>query len=334
MTKQQRPADDNLYTLLVFVGVLVTLVLVVLSAYIRLADTGLGCEPWPACFGHLGAEAYTARSLAEGGPVLPTDLARTFHRLAATVLALFMVAILVMALRRRHLPNAPLVAPLVAFALTVALSLLGILTPSPLVPAVTVGNVGGGMLMLALLWWTGQRTVPTREPPPTPELRKLGPVSALALVLLFGQVLLGAWVSGNLAGPACPGLPGCDGSGDAAAWLQVIDPVRRLSLDADGRVVADAVTPAIHMTHRVGALVVLLVSAWLALRVRAAGGAGRSTANALLAVLALQIVAGVVAVLSALPLLLVTLHNLLAAVALLLLTNLHHHLTRPAGHAP
>ncbi|MCG6871707.1 MAG: COX15/CtaA family protein [Gammaproteobacteria bacterium] len=329
MNDHNRPAGDNLYTLLLFVSVLLTLVLVVLSAYIRLADAGLGCDPWPACYGHLGDETYTARSLADGGPLLPTSLARSFHRLSATLLGLFMVVILVMAVRRRNRPGAPLMAPLLAFAITVGLSVLGYMTPSPLLPVVTVGNVGGGMLMLALLWWTGQRAVPARGPLPPPELRRWARFSAFALVLLFAQILLGAWVSGNLAGPACSGLPGCAGAGDPAGWSRVLELARQLAVDARGRVIADAATPAIHMLHRVGAVLVLLVNGWLAWKIRAAGGPGRSTAQALLVVLGLQIAAGLAAVLSELPLLLVTLHNALAAVTLLLLTNLHHHLTRP-----
>ena len=35
------------------VGTLLCLVVVVLGAYVRLSDAGLGCPDWPGCYGHL-----------------------------------------------------------------------------------------------------------------------------------------------------------------------------------------------------------------------------------------------------------------------------------------
>ena len=86
------------FTLLVSLSMVLVFVVVVLSAYIRLGDAGLGCADtqtagtgWPACFGQLGA--HDNRSLVEGGPLLPPSAARTFHRVAATIFSFFSLGI-------------------------------------------------------------------------------------------------------------------------------------------------------------------------------------------------------------------------------------------------
>jgi cytochrome c oxidase assembly protein subunit 15 len=36
------------------ISLLLVIVLVSLSAYLRLAHSGIGCANWPACYGHIG----------------------------------------------------------------------------------------------------------------------------------------------------------------------------------------------------------------------------------------------------------------------------------------
>ena len=38
---------------LVRISLALTLVVIVLGAYTRISDAGLGCPDWPGCFGHL-----------------------------------------------------------------------------------------------------------------------------------------------------------------------------------------------------------------------------------------------------------------------------------------
>ena len=94
-----RPAVSPGFTLLVSLSTLLVFVVVVLSAYIRLGDAGLGCADWPACFGQIGM--HDNRSLAEGGPLLPPDAARSFHRVAATLFGFFVLGIVYLAIRHR-----------------------------------------------------------------------------------------------------------------------------------------------------------------------------------------------------------------------------------------
>jgi len=58
----------------VLAGVALALVGVVLGAFTRLADAGLGCPDWPGCYGHLGVpqtpeEIRAAEALYPDAPV-------------------------------------------------------------------------------------------------------------------------------------------------------------------------------------------------------------------------------------------------------------------------
>lgn len=321
------PVASPGFTLLVSLSMVLVFVVVVLSAYIRLGDAGLGCAntqtataSWPACFGQIGT--HDNRSLAEGGPLLPPSVARTFHRVAATIFGFFALGIVYLAFKHRRRGGPGVTLPLLVLAITVFLSVLGIATPSPLTPAVTVGNVLGGMILLALLWIIGQRLQP-----PTPENRdstsplRLG--VRLGLVLVVLQIALGAWTSGSFAGPSCPQLSGCDAVWSAENLKRGFNPARRLERDAQGKVLTDASQPLVHMTHRGFALVTLLYLGWLALRARAAGGRLHTNGNALLVLLLLEIGLGLVGVATDLPLGLATAHNAAAALLLLAVVNLH-----------
>lgn len=322
--KSQPPVSPG-FTLLVSLSTLLVFVVVVLSAYIRLGDAGLGCADWPACFGQIGV--HDNRSLAEGGPLLPPDAARSFHRVVATLFGFFVLGIAYLAIRHRQRGGPGVTLPLIVLGLTVFLSVLGVVTPSPLIPVVTTGNVLGGMAMLALLWWIGLRIQPQAAPDGAVAAR-LKPWARLALVVVAAQIALGAWTSGSFAGPSCAQLSSCEGANFSVQNLaRGFEPTRRLERDTQGKVITDASAPVVHMTHRTGALLTFLYLGWLGLRARAAGGHLRTSGNVLLAMLTLQIVLGLAGVASGLPLLLVTAHNAGAALLLLAVVNLNHRLT-------
>jgi len=317
MTDRKRPGSP--FTLLVFVALILTLAAVLLSAYLRLESIGLGCDDWPACFGQLPA--------SRDHGLVPGNMAGALHRFTASLLGLIVVAITFLALRGRRPGGVGLAAPLAVFALTVFLSVLGYSTPSPEIPAVTVGNLLGGMAMLALLWWIGQRSVPAAGTDGVPA-NTLRPWALLGLLVVVLQIVLGALTSASFAGPSCTALPGCNG--DWASFgnlVQGFDLFGRLALDEQGRIIAGDVQKTLHMTHRLGAIVSVVCLAWLALRVMRQDNRLRSTGITLLVLLLVQGGLGAVAVLTRLPLLVVTAHNAGAAMLLLAIVNLNHLLT-------
>jgi len=310
----------SLFTSLVFIALILTLAAVLLSAYLRLEGIGLGCEDWPACFGQLPA--------TQDHGLVPKTTAGTVHRFTASLLGLIVVAIAFLSLRGRRPHGVGPVAPLVIFALTVFLSVLGYSTPSPDIPAVTMGNLLGGMAMLALLWWVNQRSVETVD---TDVAMNLKPWARLGLLFVVLQLALGAVTSASFAGPSCTTLPGCNGGWASVANLvQGFDLFGTLDSDDHGRVITGSVQKTVHMTHRLGAVFALLYLGWLALRALKQGGRLRTTAISIIVFLIIQTGLGISAVLAELPLLLVTAHNAMGAMLLLAIVNLNH-LVTPTG---
>ena len=314
-----RTKSGSLFTLLVFVALVLTLAAVLLSAYLRLESIGLGCEAWPDCFGQMPA------TQAHG--LVPRTTAGVVHRFTASLLGLIVVAVTLLALRGRRPVGVGLIAPLSVFALTVFLSALGYSTPSPDIPAVTFGNLLGGMAMLALLWWIGQRSVEVIDASDhaTSTLR---PWARLGLLLVIMQIALGAVTSADFAGPSCTAVPGCNGDwASASNLLQGFDLFARLGVNDQGRIITGNVQKTVHMAHRLGALLTVLYLGWLAVRAWKLGNRLRNTAISMIGFLVLQVGLGIAAVLAELPLLLVTAHNAVGAMLLLATVNLNHLVT-------
>ena len=315
-----------LFILLVSASTLLVFVVVVLSAYLRLAGSGLGCEDWPACYAVFKPEGGAWQDIAALHVPIPAWATLT-HRLVATVLGVLILGITIMAVARRRDSRLHVLIAVILLAITVFLSVLGYKTPSPLLPWVTLSNLLGGMAMLALLWWLGQRLTGT-TPGMTDTGMRLRPWMRLGLIVLLFQITLGGWVSANYAAATCPALPGCEGwfTGDAG---RAFNPARALDVTPQGAVQADENTKLVHMVHRLGAVAAFLYLGWLGWRAARLGKPWRSAAIALLVFLLLQVLLGLAMIALRLPLSLVTLHNGVAALLLLTLVNLNHLL--PSG---
>jgi cytochrome c oxidase assembly protein subunit 15 len=310
---------------LVWFAVIYTFVVVVVGAYVRLSDAGLGCPDWPGCYGELTphhAQDDIAKAVEDqGGTHGPVSLGKAwkemFHRYIAGGLGLLILAIAATAwLRRRELRQSPLLATSL-LVLVMFQAALGMWTVTLLLkPVIVTLHLLGGLATLALLAWLGLRQE-TFKPVPTAAMR-LRPWALLTLLIVIAQIMLGGWVSTNYAALACVDFPTCHGQ-----WLPEMDfhhgfqLVRELGMTAAGTHLSyDAIT-AIHWTHRVGAAVTFLYAGGFALvLLRTAGLAGYGAV--LLAVLLLQVALGIANVVAGLPLAVAAAHN--AGAAILLVT--------------
>ena len=303
---------------LVSATVALAAVVVVLGAYTRLVDAGLGCPDWPGCYGQLGVPS-TAQELAQAEaafPDAPVDADKAWtemvHRYAATMLGAAILAILALALKA----CLPWRLPAGLAVLVVAQGAFGAWTVTlKLWPQVVTTHLLGGFATLALLWLLA---LSLRAPTWRVDsgLRRL---AALALVVLVLQVALGGWLTSNYAALACPDFPTCHGK-----WLPAADYASGFDIALSvgpnylgGQMSSDART-AIHVAHRMGALAVLLSSGWLAIRL-----GSRPLAWLLAGVLAVQLALGIGNVLLLLPLSVAVLHNAGAAALLLVLVSVN-----------
>jgi len=236
--------------------------LIVFGSFTRLSDSGLGCPDWPGCYGHaspIGAatDIHAAQTAQPTGPVTFSKAwIEMIHRyLAMTVGALILVLTLASWAARRSLPLSPWWATATLVWVLVQ-GLFGALTVTwKLKPLIVTLHLLGGMLLLALLvaQHDALRGRVLHWPP------WAGRLVAAVLALLVLQIALGAWVSSNYAVLACSGFPQCNG-----AWWPDMDfghgftLGRELGRAGDGEFLPFQALVAIHMAHRLFALVACL----------------------------------------------------------------------------
>lgn len=205
-------------------------------------------------------------------------------------------------------------------------ALLGMWTVTLLVkPVIVTSHLLGGLAMLSLLLYCAllAHQKPSsghyqRRPSIAPNLVRLG------IALLVAQITLGGWVSTNYAALACPDFPKCKGE-----WLPETDfkegfvVWREIGVNYEGGVLDAPARTAVHLTHRMGAIVVtcyLLLLAFLALRRKNAslfpGGNIQAPALLMCACLLTQLSLGISNVVFALPLWVAVGHNATAALLL------------------
>jgi cytochrome c oxidase assembly protein subunit 15 len=190
-----------------------------------------------------------------------------------------------------------------------------------LFPAIVTLHLLFGLGLLMLLAWQHE----AYQPRPIAAPARLRAAVLAVLVLALGQVALGGWVSTNYAVLACDEFPTCHGGQwwpqmDFAQGFQLW---RELGQRAGGGWLGFEALAAIHMAHRLGALVVLgalLALAWVLHRQAVA--ATKRWAQALLAVAAWQLASGLSNVVLDWPIVAALAHTAGAAVLLGLLTVL------------
>lgn len=314
---------------LVLLAVGLAFLVVGLGAFTRLVDAGLGCPDWPGCYGHMmWPESADEKQIAsQFFPDSPVDTEKTWpemvHRYFAGALGLLIVMIAVVCAKgRKQGIDMPLKLPIFLIALVTLQAAFGMWTVTlKLLPQVVTAHLMGGFCTLSLLWLLSLRI--RNRFSEFKVFQNRGPIK-LAIALLFFailQIALGGWVSSNYAALACSDLPTCQGQWwPTSNFSEGFNLAQQIGPNYEGGVLALDARTAIHLAHRLGAVIVTLLS--LLLITSLWRRQFTKAALALSSALIVQIVLGLSNVLFALPLAIAVAHNIGGAILLLVLITI------------
>jgi heme a synthase len=214
---------NRLFSNTIFFSAVFTFIVVVVGAFVRLTDAGLGCPDWPGCYGK-ATPAHAAQDIAkavaeQGGTHGPVSIQKAwhemFHRYLAGTLGLLVLGIAAIAwTQRMRREQSPWLASALLL-LVIFQAALGMWTVTLLLkPVIVTLHLLGGMATLALLTWLALKQMQWRDA----VAARLRPWAAVGLLLLIAQIALGGWVSTNYAALACIDLPTCHGE-----WVPKMD---------------------------------------------------------------------------------------------------------------
>lgn len=320
----QRPSYGWRFRLAVG-GCILAMVVVVLGAFTRLVDAGLGCPDWPGCYGHLTwpDEAHEIQTANRAFPDAPVDVSKTWpemvHRYFAGVLLLLVATLTYLSWRNPG--QRTFKQTHILLALIILQAAFGMWTVTlKLWPQVVTAHLLGGMATLSMLWLLAERMNNRANYVSTKKyraLQNLRPLAFLTVTVVVLQIVLGGWTSSNYAALACPDFPTCHGKWWPQADFQAgFNFVQKIGPNYLGGALESDARTAIHLSHRIGALFVTLMVISLALLTWKLGW--RRWAMVLSGVLVIQVGLGIANVIMFLPLPIAVAHN--AGAALLLLT--------------
>ncbi|MGD0490061.1 MAG: COX15/CtaA family protein [Steroidobacteraceae bacterium] len=300
---------------LALAGTLLAFCVVVLGAWVRLTDAGLGCPDWPGCYGHVfpqGSTHHFAQAVHE-----------MVHRYFASTLGLIISGLLVVALVNRKDPDQPVAPAAVLLGVVCLQGLLGMKTVTLLLqPLIVTAHLLGGLTTLAILRWLS--IAPARRPLTRSETG-LRTFAIIGFAVLALQIFLGGWTSTNYAAVACPDLPTCQRSWwPGMNFKDAFVLWRGLGVDYEGGVLANPARVAIQFTHRLGAVVagLTLLSLGLLVALRARNRRLKLLGGVLITAVLCQIALGLSTVYFGVPLPVATLHNAGAAILVVVMVTL------------
>jgi cytochrome c oxidase assembly protein subunit 15 len=322
-TKANRLMPNKLLSYTVSCAVLLSLCVVMLGAYTRLTDAGLGCPDWPGCYGQLvlPSSKEQVQAAQTHYPQIPIEAEKAWtemiHRYLAGSLALliFFIGFYVLSKRLQgeklpwHLPAALIILLIFQAALgmwTVTLKLL---------PIVVMGHLLGGILIVSCLSRFRLQISSLKGE----DLKQWRPWLYLGMLIVFLQIALGGWVSSNYAGISCIGFPLCNG-----LWVPKLHLSEGFNLfsplgkNYQGGLLDPAVRVTIQFIHRVGALVTATYILMLAgcILLKSHFYSLRLAALIMLLLLGIQFILGILNVMYLLPISVAVAHNGVAALLL------------------
>lgn len=337
---------------LVSATLVLALLVIMLGAYTRLKNAGLGCPDWPGCYGFLTVpQSEEAQAIANNTfPHRPLEIEKAWpemiHRYFAGSLGVLILGIFsyFLYLKTKHRQTS-LKLPTVLLGLVIFQAILGMWTVTMgLFPTVVTSHLIAGFSTFALLMLLLSKSILEQKKsyfearpikiikPETITRLSLKSLSLIGLILLFAQIILGGWTASNYAGLACTVLPICEG-----AWwqqLQVFDAFTLFGHSSTAYEYAQHITPqakrTIHVFHRVGAIAVTSYLSYFFFTLYRSCSA-QSLGNTIikkwviccLLLLIVQVTLGIANIIFQMPLFVAVIHNANAALLFAAQLSLH-----------
>lgn len=311
-------------------ALILSVFVIVLGAFTRLTDAGLGCPDWPGCYGQL-LVPKSEHAIAQANaafPDRPLEQAKAWaemiHRYLAGTLALLVFFICALHWRAKSQYRA---ITTTLSTLIVGQAALGMWTVTlGLKPIIVAAHLMGGFATFCLILLLNVRQSRFLHAfdhlPNRPRFNGRNPLFMIAMIALVVQIFLGGWTAANYAATVCVELPICQGdwmshlnfSEAFKLWWHNIGPYQGGQSPFE---FATHITPdvkiTIHVMHRFGAWI---VTGLICLCILQLWRANRTLAAVLGTLLASQVLLGISNVLFHLPLAIAVAHNLMAALLL------------------
>jgi len=306
------------------ISLILALIVVILGAYTRLADAGLGCPDWPGCYGELLVPDVISSEYER-----PLDVAKAWkemvHRYAASILGLSILVIFLLAVFRKTEREQSIKLPTALLLLVGFQGALGMWTVTEQVhPGIVTMHLFGGFSTTTLLFWLFLNQRPQAKIG-QPVLKRHKLMLIIVTALLIFQIFLGGWTSTNYAALSCGEyFPTCLGE----MWPEDMDFKNayywgELGVDYEFGILENQTRTAIQMVHRVGAIVVTLAILSLCFVLENYPTLRRNII-VVLALLSAQVALGIINVVMSLPMFAAVMHNAVALGLLLSLISLAH----------
>lgn len=173
-----RPQAYRHFHRIAWLAVALTFGVIVFGAFVRLSDAGLSCPDWPTCYGRAAwPQATQDVSGHAASAIRPFETHKAWreqvHRHLAASLGVLVLALALLAARRRRFGIAQVLGASLLVALAILLYMKGLV-----VPALAVAGLGEAWLLVAALRWSNL---------------DLSRAAVLTLAVVVFQALLGKW---------------------------------------------------------------------------------------------------------------------------------------------
>ncbi|MFC0679468.1 heme A synthase [Lysobacter korlensis] len=173
-----KPPSYKSFRRIAWFAVALALGVIVFGAFVRLSNAGLSCPDWPTCYGRAAwptsAGEHAEQALTAIRPIEPSKAWREqFHRMIAGALGVLVLALALIAARRRRYGIAQVLVAAALVAVSIPLYMR-----ADYVAASVLAATAEAILLFAALRWDNAG---------------LSRVAALTLAVIIFQALLGMW---------------------------------------------------------------------------------------------------------------------------------------------